>query len=251
MFRNWLSYFWCGGLALFLGWALSGCRWGNHEVDAPYSGPLFYETEFTGVQLCATLNGQSQANCVTQQTRSFIPSYQLPLTSTFALDDSELSNPVILNPLDADLASALNANFEVFHSDTENAAFFIDVDSQKNLSWGISSSLDLFDDTNTAEVTCAADVIFDFSGKLTATGPYTSGSTAPLSGRMALDQTITLTLQGTGCAQAALCYSDATQCDGNARADIVSFYQKFIDSGVLSAADLVNLHSLSYTIHYQ
>ncbi len=74
--KSGLTYFWCGGIAVFLSWALSGCYIGNKEVDAPFNGPWFYETQLANIQLCAASNG-APVQCVNQISGKYLPQFYL------------------------------------------------------------------------------------------------------------------------------------------------------------------------------
>jgi hypothetical protein len=261
MGKNGLSYFWCGGIAVFLSWALSGCYIGNKEVDAPFYGPWYYETQLNNIQVCAGANGQA-AICKNEVSTSYLPMFYIPMTSQYALNFSQISDPFIYSQLDSVTAAAVGANYGVSDSNTGELYFFVNGNGTATspVSYGVSSQVELFHDvTNNNNPTCVMDTTVSIAGNLTNTGPYNSYTANPLSGRMVYTVNIKMTpdpVINTGCAQAVLCYNDPeNQCQGVALEEVEAIYQDFVNTGALSVAPVSGVYptinSLSYSIQYQ
>jgi hypothetical protein len=255
--KNGLTYFWCAGVAVFLSWALSGCYIGNKEVDAPFNGPWFYETQIGNLQLCAAKNGQA-ANCTNQINNEYLPQFYIPLASGISLDFSNLADPVIFSQLDPTTAGAVGASYSVTNSDSGSLAFIVNANGSATspISYDATTQVEVFHDvSNNNAATCVMDT--------TNAGPYTTYTANPLSGRMIFTATITMTpdpVINTDCAQAILCYNDpvdanANNCKGVSFNEVGAIFQDFTATQVLdlSAVNGVypTVNSLSYTIQYQ
>jgi len=249
--QNWLSYFWCGGIAIILSWALSGCRFGNHEVDPPSTGPFFYETSLTTIKLCATISGGA-SQCATETNPNFLPNISL---TQGANPETGLPNLGQLpDPVELAIDPSTANQYDLFDPATNSPYFFLDYDNQGNVNFPEGqASIPVFIDTTTGDALCSLNLDLQASGELTTAGPFTTNLGLPLTGRMPLivDAVFTPISQGNGCQTAASCYSTPSACDGNAPSIVASYYQNFVNAGLINAGNMGNVTSLSYEITYQ
>jgi hypothetical protein len=257
--KNGLTYFWCGGIAVFLSWALSGCYIGNKEVDAPYNGPWFYETELSNVQVCAATNGQA-AVCKNSILSTYLPQFYIPLAVGANLNFSQVSDPLILSELDPTSAAALAANYSLSDSTDGSVYFFVNANQSPTptsaISYNASTQVEVFHDaSNNDSPTCLMDTTVSITGNLTNSGPFDSYSSNPLSGRMIYTINISMTPDATvntGCAQAVLCFNNpTTDCQGVSYDEVHSVFQDFVALGAMDLSTNPTVNSLSYTIKYQ
>jgi hypothetical protein len=260
MGKNGLSYFWCGGVAVFLSWALSGCYIGNKEVDAPFNGPWYYETQLSNIQLCAAINGQA-AICKNEVDDTYLPNFYISPTPGLDLNFSAVSDPFMLQEIDASQVSSIGANYGIYDLTNNSLALDFVVNANASptsspISYNASAQVELFHDvTNQDNPTCVMDTTVNITGNLTNTGPYNSYTDNPLSGRMVYTVQITMTpdpVINTGCAQAVLCYNDpSTNCQGVSADEVDAIFQDFTLTGALDLSSNPTVNSLSYTIQYQ
>jgi hypothetical protein len=251
--QNWLSYFWCGGIAIILSWALSGCRFGNHEVDPPSTGPFFYETSLSTIKLCATISGGAP-QCVTETNPNFLPN--ISLTQGANPETGLPSLGQLPDPVELAISTASATTYGIYDPLTGNPFYPVTYDSQNNISFPEGqASIPIFIDTTTDDALCSLTLDLQMNGELTTTGPFTTNIGVPLSGRMPLviDAVFTPVTQGNGCQQAATCLTTPSACNGNAPSIIASYYQNFLNaSGTgVTNGNLANVTSLSYEITYQ
>jgi hypothetical protein len=259
MGKNWLSYFWCGGIALFLSWAMSGCYWGNKEVDVPYSGPLYYETTMNSIQLCATVQGQGSPNCATELSQSLVPPYGIPLTSGVSLNFQEVSDPFVFTALDSTDATTVGANYGFYNSNDGGLAFIANANTNGAFNFSASSTFPIYVDVS-GNAICSFNANVAINGNLTTSGPFDSYTANPLTGRGVFTTTVSITQSGSDCAAAEACYNDASLCTNNNQNELAVYYSSFTSLG----ANVLNMSpnstqptvgpvitSLQYTMNYQ
>jgi hypothetical protein len=237
---------------------LSGCYIGNKEVDAPFNGPWFYETQLSNIQVCAAVNGQA-ADCKSTILTSYLPQFYIPLAQSFNLDFSSwLTDPVLVSQINPTAGATVGANYVISNSDG-SGGFVVNANGipASPISYSASSQVELFHDvkTNPATSTCLMDTTVQINGNLTNAGPFTSYSSDPLTGRIVYTVNITMTpdpVINTGCAQAIRCYNDpVNQCEGVAVEEVEAIFQDFTLTGALDLSTNPTVNSLSYTIQYQ
>jgi hypothetical protein len=250
---NWLSYFWYGGAAITLSWALTGCRFGNHEIDPPSTGPFFYETSLTTIKLCATVNSGTP-QCATKTNPSYLPNINLTQGATpeTGLPDlSQLPDPIELQ--EATTTTGVNV-YGLYDPTSGNPYYPLNYDSQNNLTFPEGqASIPIFIDTTTGDSLCSLNLDLQMNGDLSTAGPFTTNIGVPLTGRMSLimDANFTPVSQGSGCQTAVSCYSNPASCDGNSQSTVALYYQNFVNAGLINAGNMANVTNLSYEITYQ
>jgi hypothetical protein len=232
---SWLSYTLTGALAILASWALTGCRFGNHQVDQAQqtdgvSG--YYETQPQSMKYCATTASETCQNVGTNM---------IPADFT-----SILTNPVALKLQDASTGQAVL--FSAFGGTTGIAIF---ANTDQSLSVVGTANAQLWDDP-----ACTRTDQQLIEGAYTKTsGPWTSNTpTIPKSGRINLTITYTITLNGT-CTTSlqaiAACYGDATKCGTHEQSETQDLFGGYISAGSMTAADIPNTTALAYEIVYQ
>jgi hypothetical protein len=251
--KNWLSFFWCGGIAVIFSWALSGCRFGNHEVDPPSTGPFFYETALTTIQICANFTNGTQT-CATETNPNFLPNLSLMQGTDPSTGDPNLGQ--LPDPVEIAIDPNTANQYDIGDPVSGAPYFYVNYDSQNNLGLdGVLPATPIFLDPQTGDATCNMNISLQIAGELTTTGPYTTNfSAAPLNGRMPLEIEATLTPQGTGCQAAVTCLFDQTgaSCDGNSKTIIADYYQNLVSANLATtSATLETVTSWTYGITYQ
>lgn len=248
--QNWLSYFWAGGIAIILSWALSGCRFGNHEVDPPSTGPFYYETAVNSIELCANFADGTQ-KCMNETNPSFLPNIGLQQGSTPSTGLPDLGQ--LPDPLEATIDPVTANQYDITDPMSGTPYFALSYDSQNNI--GLSGSLNpgipIFLDTSTGDSLCNLNLDLEMSGSLTTSGPFTTNTGLPLNGRMLLQIALTMTPQGSGCQTAVSCLTTPGVCDGNAESIVANYYSNFNNSSILGTESLANVASMSYLVNYQ
>lgn len=253
---NWTNYFFTGMMALVVSWAmtLSGCRFGNQVQSVPQnkSSPLtgYYEMKPQKLTFCTTLtSGEAQCkNVVTNR----IPRELSKI----------LTNPVIFEP-DTQIKNAA-----YLYSPFGNGKSALPVWFDNNLNLEYTSAHDgrddmvFWDDKN-----CVDRFDFrEYDGLLkrfeTPQKMTVSGTTIDISGVIQMKVSILHTIEGDGSCVASLqkaydCYNDARLCHGanpeedvKLQEELIQMFEPYINSGAMSAQDLLVLKSYGYEVQY-
>lgn len=253
-----MNYFWSGAIALLLGWALTGCigdiRLGNHVERGPNADEVtgYYETEAQSVTFCAEL---SELDCVPGKVSSIPKATTERLTNPLALKllDYKTREAALYNP---DVASP--AYYPVF---AENEGKIHQSGSyQKHILW-----LD--------EQDCTSQESLVVDGTIHKNqGPYHSGTTHPLSGRLELKVQLIRNFSGectSALTKAIQCRNDAGKCRQEPadfpagydpalyvpNQDMQRFYADlfapYIDAGLITEAQIPSLKTIAYEVRYK
>lgn len=257
---NWLTYLVTGAIALVASSVLSGCVFGNNEVDQPaaWDGVTgYYDTQFASITFCATFAGQSQATCAAG-TADQIPS---AITSVLAPDPVELAlqssgETEFVNP--ADGSSAM-----VFTVNSSTLAISLPSDDSPIIEQA-------WTDPNCVETD--SDAVN--SGQLTRyTGAAHTEDGVTITGRVGLSYQTTSSFAGTCTASLTgmtACYENVADCDGSSQEENGEIQQSLealystlinpaVDLGIVSlttgsgapADSIANLVSISMSVSYQ
>ena len=156
-------------------------------------------------------------------------------TLNFTRDPTQYPNPFFTFPIETD------ADGNLFFPAGPIAAFTPMIDTHPN---------------------CVFTLSIDESGTYTNTGPFNSGTSLPLAGRIDLNLTWTYAIAApntsipSDCSLLASCYSGATGmgnpiCSSQDQAQVKMFFQSFLDTSILAVTDLPNVSQLQYQVSYQ
>lgn len=223
--------------------SFASCKIGNYVQNSagPSSLAGFYETIPSGpITMCATL---PQGNGT--QTKCLV----LPASHLDGLISGTLTDPVDLQ------YDATTGLFFLAPSNdpTANTKLPAIGDLQGDLSFPINAgSLFGFTPMLDSHNLCNVEVSLGIQGgKATSGGIFSSGSTLPILGRIAMDLTWDYTPTGTDCSFISACYSDGTQCSSADQSMVKFFYEPFVDAGILAATDLSQVLKLEYQVSYR
>jgi hypothetical protein len=82
-------------------------------------------------------------------------------------------------------------------------------------------------------------------------GPFNSGTTLPLSGRLALNFIWQYQPIGPDCSLLYNCYNNPSACNALDAEFVQQEFGAFINAGVLKATDLPNVENIEYQVSYQ
>lgn len=221
----------------------SSCRFGNRvEVGQDpdtYSG--YYETQAQTLAFCAVKGPSSDTVCASQAT-NLVP--------------AEIAT-VFTNPL-AFIAKDLQAGDGYFVGlSAGNPSLQIFFNPDRTLSFVGSSSPAVA----WIDPVCTTRIYLEEEGSLTQAGPYSSGASVKLSGRLNLTLSFIRSFDG-DCAPTLKsmydCYLQTNQCPGSSTAeqeewrDQARFYfDDTIRSGAMVSADIQAVSRLGYEVVYQ
>lgn len=226
--------------------SLSGCKFGNHEIDPP--GPLAlqgnYESQIDSkITICATKpvttdgNTTEQTNCASVAssnvswlfTETMTDPVYMAFDSThglFLLEPPNNPNPDFYFIMESDLAGNLG------NPGTSYTPFSY-----------------LMPDTHPD---CDFNMQYMASGTYGKPGgPFTTNTTLPLLGRIAMNFDLIFSPNGTDCAQLEACYNNASACDQTDNQIVQSEFSPFINAGLITVTDIPNVQSLEYQVSYQ
>jgi hypothetical protein len=245
------SYFYSGVMVLFLSWALTGCRFGNH-LELPQSEPTvngYYATQIQSLRYCSVLkntDGSTATSCQSADTRN-VPDFFFNIFTNpviLYLDDPASGTGTFRNKIDTSLGVHVN------------------IGTDGKLSWDY-----VYDPSSFAWVDpgCLMQTEVVEDGRYTQDKNLgTSADGIPLSGSVQLDIQRIDAFAGdteTACdstfTQLAQCYQDSSTCGGTSDADnteltaeVQSFFNPYIEAGVMSASDIARVRALSYEAVY-
>jgi hypothetical protein len=232
---SWLSYLTMGTLAVVASWALSGCRFGNREVDQAQSSDGvtgYYETQPQTMNYCAAIPAET---CKSVSTNQIPADFSSILTNPVALllQDASTGKSILFPPSDGTYGIPIFANTDQTLSVLRS--------SSPSTTWDDSAC------TRTDEELIQGAFARN-------NGPFTSGSKLPLSGRISLDITYTITFAGScGPSMQAMadCYADASKCGTHQQSEASTLFAPYVNAGSLGTADLSKVTTLGYEISYQ
>jgi hypothetical protein len=227
--------------------AFPACKFGNYEKDPPGPSAIqgYYETLMNAqITVCATRpvvqpNGvsQDQTNCA-----------QVPSSHADPIFSYVMTDPV---DLAYDTATGL---FFLTPINQSNPQITLPVISDNSGGLSFSGSIAPF--TNPLMAThpnCVFNLSFTEQGTYgRPTGPFTTDTGLPLSGRIAMNFVWDYAPSGADCAQwIEPCYQNASSCSAVDQQVVSDEYSPFVDAGVLSISDLPNVEKLEYQVSYQ
>lgn len=240
---NWLSYLMSGFFAIFVSWALSGCRFGN-QVDRPATqSPSvvldLYETEPASFRFCATTTAGMQCG-------------NMP-TDRIGGDIGEvMGNPVGLYIHDPSAQLAF-----LVHPVTRRA---IEVYATQEGSLGYvgeNSPVALMSD-----LSCTRTFSYEINGTVTKyDSPRLNSGGQTVLGRMDVGFLLSHLIQGACDNTLELmrrCYEDEAQCGGAIQSEnerrydeMQSLFSSYIEAGAMTVADIEAIRALQVEIQYQ
>ncbi|MGZ3698156.1 MAG: hypothetical protein ACXWP5_08475, partial [Bdellovibrionota bacterium] len=205
--------------------ALTSClRFGNGETDQPVTDTVtgYYETSPQTLSFCASIYGVKET-CVDVSAYTSVP--------------TEISG-IFSNPVGMFLDNPDTGATYFFNPTSKFSLGPVEVDPDKSIT--LSSGLDYATLWNDKACTMKRDISID--GAYTNSGPFTSGSTLRLSGRVSLAITVTTVFDGncTASLQAiAACYqSGGSSCLGSVnpalgtQSDVIGMFGPFFQNGL-------------------
>lgn len=243
--RGWTAYFFAGFFALIMGWAFTGCRFGNDTVppppppENPDQTTGYYRLNPQFVNLCATTGA---TNCKTMGV-NMIPG-----------DVAQaLSNPVALIMQDLSTGEAALV-------DSRGSGGYLPIYVQSDNSVSMSGyypSETLFLDT-----ACTSTLYLVESGDIQKYDPKSVDSDGrTISGEMHLRVQLVTTFDGSCDATLSLmkaCYLNEADCGGaTATANtqlhqtVLSVFGDYLDNAVMTADDIPLVSALTRDITYR
>jgi hypothetical protein len=232
--------------------AISGCVIGNKEVDQPGPGAIQgnYESAISPqMQVCATwatgLSGATQRLCEPLSTAGVNPTNPSQ-TNMDPILKYFMSDPVYLQ------YNSSTGTFQLLPtgvSPTPTQGLPVQSDGQGDLQGGAEFSLGPL---MSSFPNCSYFISYAAQGTYSSSGPYTTGTTLPLSGRIGMTVWWSyVQAQGSDCSEVLNCYNSAAACNAQDQANVQAFFYPFIKSGALSTTNLTNLTELEYIVSYQ
>jgi hypothetical protein len=241
------NYIMSGLVAIVLSGALmsmSGCRFGNRVENAdPVTDEItgYYETQAQSLQFCVTTNNNGT---VCQSA----PANQTPATVS-----SVMTDPVGLALQDESTGySYLVANA----NSSNNSAIPIYADKSGEVSFVGNTTADtLFQDDQ-----CTGQLFIEEEGSFKRVNPYSfQGFTTY--GRLSVNISMITEVRGTCAASLQAmqnCYNDVNQCgmstlaeNASEQAYVQGVFGPYIQAGVMTSADILNVTDLAYEVLYQ
>lgn len=244
---NWVTLFFCGGIAIVLSWLASGCRWGNQESSPasppeaadPYEG--YYNLTPKSLSYQATLNSAVEGTLTPKQDN-------LPLSYMPELLAVYLTNPVYLvsggNPKQG------NYGLMPAHH-PEYGAIPIDLYTDGSLSFeGTGSPFVVWKDPN-----CLSHIEITESGKLYQNASSQDG----IMGRIELAVMVVTKFQGNCEATlqtVATCYQDSSACPVDPKKDgqlqlLLETMDALVQTKVIQPSEISRLSDYTYTATYE
>lgn len=225
--------------------ALTGCRIGNYVETVPNPDTLsgYYETQPESLLFCATSAGTTRCK---NATTARIPS----------LLSQVMSNPVRLVMFDLESGSAA---FTPPGNDRIGLPTVAKSDRTLDF-FGSDSPRMLLNDAK-----CTTQLYLEEKGKLTTEGPFTTGSTFRMSGRMDAQFQVVQFFDAAkpGDCDASLatirdCLNNVNLCGGTTAAantslqsQFQSLFNEYFASGALTIAEVATLSNIAYVVQYR
>lgn len=242
---NWLFYFGSAVVTIIVSWVfssgLTGCRLGNHVEQLSQTDKVsgYYETQPQTLKFCAT---HGSVDCKPATTNK-IPG---------------LLSQIFSNPVALILQNPSTGRAAFTRPKGDGSALPVYLGSDGRLSYLVSTSPQII----WKDRACTGQLFLAESGKiLKDTGPYTSGTSLPLSGRIQLQVQVINSFDGNcGPTLTALyrCYLSASQCGGTSpgenqqqQQEVQDLFGPYIDAGAMAPADIPNTSYLAYEVFYQ
>ena len=250
---NWISLFLCGGIAVVLSWATSGCFFGNYQSPQPnpdqtsgYYVTLPQSLTFFATTQSGTQTKSADLSLIPSDVGQYLTNPVMVIMQSLSTGSAALTSPA--------LAAANSGNIPYLPINIATPAA-----NDSPLSYSQTSAPGTF----WTDPNCQSTFDLVESGTLTQTTAVMppAGNTLPLKGELQL--TLRLVTQLTGNCGPTLqtiadCYQDATQCGGTTsdqnqqiQTQVQTLFGPYIESEALALADLPTLSEYAFEVSYQ
>lgn len=228
---------------------LSGCYFGNKEVDPPGTGAPagYYETVPTSMNMCATLPAPAgQTGTVTN----------CPVEAVTHMDP--FISYIFTDPVDLQFNSSTGGYNFVPNPEAEPNPQGIDsipvlTDNVGDLNLP-TQPIASFSPMANSHPGCQVTLSVAENGTYTGSGPFNSGTDLPLLGRIAMSLTWTYAFANASgsndCSYLSSCYA-GTGCTAADQQDVEVFFYNFVQTNILTAAQLSSVIQLQYQVSFQ
>lgn len=244
---NWISYLYYGGIAIFLSWVTTGCRFGSQVQQSPNPD------HFSGYYM---IGAESLTFFVT--TRSGTTYNTTQKSAPVSLIPTEVSQ-VLTNPVALLLSDPNSGSANWISPLSTQSTLPVTVNQDSTLSFlGSTSDAPFIQNTD-----CLSHLEVSETGNLVKTSnlPSLPGNSLPLSGKVQLDIQVITQFQGNCDALFQFignCLQEVTACGAQSPTDnttiqnyLYGFLAPWLQSQAIATSDIPNLVNLAYEVKYE